>query len=226
MFDHRVAGDNVTVIKSPYYYDQKDVHLDKIVFKAMATRPPQCRARGGGHPGARQRLAGRAAGVQQNTSLRVLAREQLGWRGIIINIGNKNGVGNLPYTNVGTPLASSPKLRQAFEEAIDRNALNKVVFARPHAAGCTPMSPASTACTTPIKVPCTPYNPRDAKKLVAKSGFPNPTVHLLTGNTTDMSNWRSSSRPRRRRSASTSSSTHPTTRLSALGGRAGASTCT
>ena len=34
MFDHRVVGDSVTVIKSPYYYDQKDVHLDKIVFKA------------------------------------------------------------------------------------------------------------------------------------------------------------------------------------------------
>ena len=35
MFDHRVVGDNVTVIKSPYYYDQKDVYLDKIVYKPM-----------------------------------------------------------------------------------------------------------------------------------------------------------------------------------------------
>ena len=35
MFDHRVVGDNVTVIKSPYYYDQKDVFLDKIVYKPM-----------------------------------------------------------------------------------------------------------------------------------------------------------------------------------------------
>ena len=25
MFDHRVVGDHITVIKSPYYYDQKDV---------------------------------------------------------------------------------------------------------------------------------------------------------------------------------------------------------
>ena len=36
MFDHRVAGDNVTVIKSPYYYDQEHVYLDKIVYKPMA----------------------------------------------------------------------------------------------------------------------------------------------------------------------------------------------
>ncbi len=35
MFDHRVAGDNITVIKSPYYYDKYAVHLDKIVFKPV-----------------------------------------------------------------------------------------------------------------------------------------------------------------------------------------------
>ena len=39
MFDHRVAGDNVTVIKSPYYYDQGAVHLDKIVYKVMPSAP-------------------------------------------------------------------------------------------------------------------------------------------------------------------------------------------
>src|SRR4051794_31968781 len=36
MFDHRVAGDNVTVIKSPYYYNQGAVHLDKIVYKPIS----------------------------------------------------------------------------------------------------------------------------------------------------------------------------------------------
>ena len=47
MFDHRVVGDNVTVIKSPYYYDKYAVHLDKIVFKAETDaarrRPPRSR---------------------------------------------------------------------------------------------------------------------------------------------------------------------------------------
>src|SRR5581483_7682040 len=35
MFDSRVVGDSVTAIKSPWYWDRKDVYLDKIVFKAM-----------------------------------------------------------------------------------------------------------------------------------------------------------------------------------------------
>ena len=37
-------------------------------------------------------------------------------------------------------------------------------------------------------IPCTPYDPADARKLVAKSGISNPTVHLLTANTTDRLN--------------------------------------
>ena len=81
---------------------------------------------------------------------------------------------------MGTPLASSAKLRQAFEEAIDRNTLNKVVYGGLFQPSCTLIAPANTAWYDATKVPCTPYDPKDAKKLVAASGFPNPTVHLLT----------------------------------------------
>ncbi len=68
---------------------------------------------------------------RQDSSLRVIRAPQLGWRGVVINIGNKNGVSNLPYQNVGTPLAQSPKLRQAFEEAIDRNDAEQGRLQRP-----------------------------------------------------------------------------------------------
>ena len=33
IYDSRVAGDSITVTKSPFYYNKKNVHLDKIVFK-------------------------------------------------------------------------------------------------------------------------------------------------------------------------------------------------
>ena len=101
----------------------------------------------------------------------------------MINLGNRNGIGNLPYANTGTPLASSPALRKAFEEAIDRDAMNRVVFGGTTQIGCTPFSPSGPAFDASIE--CTPYDPADAKRLVARSGFPNPTVHLLLPNTTD-----------------------------------------
>ena len=186
MFDHRVVGDNVTVIKSPYYYDQGAVHLDKIVFKPMPDAAAAAAALKAGDiqvldEVSTDRAAGRPGRPEPAGAHGAAAR----LAGIVINIGNKNGVGNLPYANVGTPLASSAKLRQAFEEAIDRNALNKVVFGGLDQPSCTPIPPANTAWYDATKVPCTPYDPADAKKLVAASGFPNPTVHLLTPNATD-----------------------------------------
>jgi peptide/nickel transport system substrate-binding protein len=117
--------------------------------------------------------------VQHDPSIKVLEMPQLGYHGIAINIGNRNGVGNLPYTNVGTPLAESAKLRRAFEEALDRATFVKVVQGGVGEPGCTPIAPGSPVYDPSIK--CTPYNPNDARKLVAQSGFPNPTVHLLTG---------------------------------------------
>ena len=186
MFDHRVVGDDVTVIKSPYYYDQGAVHLDKIVFKPIPDAARGGRgAQGGRHPGARLGLADRAAERPgRRSSLRVIQHERLGWRGIVINIGNKNGAGNPPYANVGTPLASSPELRQAFEEAIDRNAMNRVVFGGTDATRLHAGSRRRARRSTP-SIHCTPYNPADARKLVAASGLSNPTVHLLVANTTD-----------------------------------------
>ena len=50
---------------------------------------------------------------------------------------------------------------------------------------CTVVPPANTLWFNLIKVPCTPYDPSDARKLVAASGIPNPTVHLMVRSTTD-----------------------------------------
>jgi peptide/nickel transport system substrate-binding protein len=178
MYDSQVPGVSVTVIKSPYYYDKYAVHLDKIVFKALPDPAAALAALQAGDIQVLDNVSPFAlASIQESSSLRVLHANGTGWRGIVINLGNKNGVGNLPYTNVGTPLAASAKLRQAFEEAIDRNALNKVVYAGTTQVGCTPMSPAGPDFDASIQ--CTPYNPNDARKLVAQSGIPNPTVHLI-----------------------------------------------
>ena len=43
IFDDRVAGDRITVVKSPDYYDKEKVHLDKIVFSVMTDPRPRRR---------------------------------------------------------------------------------------------------------------------------------------------------------------------------------------
>ena len=73
------------VIKSPYYYDQERRLPRQDRLQADARRGGGGGgARGGRHPGARQRLDDRARRPsRQNSSLRVLQAPQLGWQGVV-----------------------------------------------------------------------------------------------------------------------------------------------
>jgi peptide/nickel transport system substrate-binding protein len=177
MYQNRVAGDTITVVKSPYYYDKKDVHLDKIVFKVENDAAAAAAALKAGDLQALDGIdSTQLQGIQHTSSLRVIKETGLGYQGLTLNIGNKNGLLK-GYSNVGTPIAASAKLREAFEMAIDRKAMNKVVFGGTVLPGCTPISPSSSWYDPSVK--CTPYNPTQAKKLVQESGVSNPTVHLM-----------------------------------------------
>src|SRR5262249_12601260 len=120
MFKERVAGDHITLVKSPYYYDKNNVHLDSIVFRMMidpSARSQNLRAHS---IAVEDRIPSTEwQAIMNDSSLRVIKQTSLGYQGITINIGNKDGVGK-PYENVGTPLAKSADLRQAFELALDR----------------------------------------------------------------------------------------------------------
>jgi peptide/nickel transport system substrate-binding protein len=184
MYDNRVAGASITVIKSPYYYDQGAVHLDKIVFEVENDAAAAAAALKAGDLQVLDNVSTtQLPGIQQTSNLQVIPRESFGWNGVTFNVGNKNGVGSFPYGGVNMPFAVDARLRKAFAEAIDRATLAKVVFSGDVQPGCTPIPPASTVYDSSL--PCTPYDPRDARRLVAASGVANPTVHLLTPNTSD-----------------------------------------
>jgi peptide/nickel transport system substrate-binding protein len=183
MVDHWTPGDNLTLVKSPYYYKRTAIYLDKIVFKPI---PDPAAAFAALQAGDIQVWVGVPTSllpaVQHSSNLQLLQTPPLGWNGIVINIGNRAGVGNLPYQSTGTALATSTKLRQAFEEAINRTLLAKVVFGGYVVPQCTAIPPGNTAWYDATRIPCIPFDPRHARKLVAASGVTRPTVHLLTGN--------------------------------------------
>jgi peptide/nickel transport system substrate-binding protein len=176
MYDNRVAGDSITVSKSPFYYGKKNVHLDKIVFKVENDAAAAAAALKAGDLQALDGIAStELQGIQQTASLRIIKETGLGYQGITLNLGNKNGLLK-GYSSVGTPITND-KLREAFEMAIDRKAMNKVVFGGTVLPGCTPISPSSSWYDPSVK--CTAFNPTQAKKLVQQSGVSNPTVHLM-----------------------------------------------
>jgi peptide/nickel transport system substrate-binding protein len=176
-FDNRVAGDSITLVKSPFYYGKKNVHLDKIVFKVENDAAAAAAALKAGDLQALDGIdSTQLPGIRADKALRVIKQTSLGYQGVTLNLGNKNGLLK-GYSNVGTPIAANANLRKAFEMAIDRKTMNKVVFGGTVVPGCTPLSPSSVWYDPSVK--CTPYNPTQAKKLVAASGISNPTVRLM-----------------------------------------------
>jgi peptide/nickel transport system substrate-binding protein len=106
----------------------------------------------------------------------------IGYQGITVNIGNKNGL-NKGYENIGTTFAKSTDLRQAFELALDRKLINKVVFGGTQQPGCFPFPPASPyfASTQGIKCHLT-ADVAGAKAAFKSSGVTGPVdVHLTIG---------------------------------------------
>ncbi len=92
-YSNRVAGDSITVTKSPYYYDKKNVHLDKIVFKVENDAAAAAAALKAGDL---QALDGtdstQLAGIRADSKLRIIKQTGLGYQGLTVNIGNKNGL--------------------------------------------------------------------------------------------------------------------------------------
>ena len=175
MVDSWTPGVSTVLVKSPYYYKRGAVYLDKIVVKVLADLQADLAALQAGDI---QVVQDSSVPPPTSPNFTVIKGAQLGWGGLVVNIGNKNGTGN-PYSNVGSPLAQSPKLRQAFEEAIDRSTDVRVALNGIGETSCTLIPSDDTAWYPQTKVPCTPYDPKDAKRLAAASGYPLPiTVHL------------------------------------------------
>jgi peptide/nickel transport system substrate-binding protein len=154
MFKERAAGDHITLVKSPHYYAKNKVHLDQIVFRIMndpAARAANLRA----HDVDAALIAPtELQSIKQDASLRMIKSVSIGYQGLTINLGNKSGIGKA-YENVGTPLARSADLRQAFELAIDRNLMNRVVFGGVHKPSCSPFPEQSLYAAAMKGIPVT-----------------------------------------------------------------------
>src|SRR5439155_11617365 len=107
----------------------------------------------------------------------------IGYQGITVNIGNSKGLGKLPYTNTGTAIAKSADLRTAFELALDRKVINKVVFGGTVNPDCFPVAPGTPWYAAVKGIPCNmTANVKAAKAAFARSGVsPGVTVHLMLG---------------------------------------------
>ena len=172
-FDSRVSQDRIVLSRFDNYWNKDAYHFDKIIYLPI--------------PDASVRLANLRAGdldltegiaasdvktVEADSKLALAKVTGLGYQGITFNINNGKVPANDPFKDA--------RVREAFSQAIDRDALNQVVFEGLY----TPANQAfSTVSPYHVNLPVPPRDVDKAKALLKAAGITAPlNVNLLVPN--------------------------------------------
>ena len=169
-FVERVAQDRIVVERSPHYFDQAAAKFDRVTFKIIPDDNVRlANLRSGDIDITHQVTPTDAIALKKEGRFEVLSVTGLGFNSITVNLKNKNGKHPQPPGDLGTPLANDPRVREALELSIDREAIVQVVYDGQYTAGCTPLPPINPFFDPSRKCPA-----RDvarAKKLLADAGL-------------------------------------------------------
>jgi peptide/nickel transport system substrate-binding protein len=167
-FVERVPQDRIVVERSPHYVDPGAAKFDRIVFRIIPDDNVRlANLRSGDIDVMHQVAPTDASSLKKEGRFEVASVTGLGFSSITINLRNKTGKTN-PPGDVGTPLANDPRVREALELSIDREALNQVAYDGQNTVGCGPISPNSVLFDKTRK--CPTRDVARARKLLADAG--------------------------------------------------------
>jgi peptide/nickel transport system substrate-binding protein len=162
-FVERVQQDRIVFEKFQDYWNKDNVFIDRVVFLPITDSTVRlANLKSGGLDLIERVLATDIKDVQSDSRLVLTTAPELGYLGLTINTNNDKSKGAL--TNV--------KVRQALDLAIDREALNQVVFNGEFTPGNQWVSP-----THPYyqqSFPIRPRNVEKAKALLKEAGVTPP----------------------------------------------------
>src|SRR2546421_5819380 len=168
-FAERLAQARIVVEKSSHYFDPAQAKFDKVVFRIIPDDNVRlANLRSGDIDVLHMVRPSDATAIKREGRFELSNVTGLGYQGITINLHNKTGKQN-PPGDLGTPLANDPRVREALELSIDREALNQVVWDGLYTPGCTPIPPISVFFDKTRK--CPGRDVARAKKLLAEAGL-------------------------------------------------------
>jgi peptide/nickel transport system substrate-binding protein len=119
-FVERVQQDRIVLEKFSDYWNKDNVFIDKIVYLPIVDSTVRlANLKSGGLDLLERLLATDIKEVRADSRLKLSTAIELGYQGITLNVGHDKNKG---------PLSQSAKVRQALDLAIDREAINQVVF--------------------------------------------------------------------------------------------------
>jgi peptide/nickel transport system substrate-binding protein len=165
----RVPQDRIVLEKSKHYFDPGAAKFNRLIFRIIPDDNVRLANLRSGDIDVMHLVAPTdAVSLKKEGRFQVSSVAGLAYQSITINLHNKNGK-NKPSVDLGTPLANDPRVREALDLSIDREALNQVAWEGQYTPGCTPISPVSPFYDKGRK--CPTRDIAKAKKLLADAGF-------------------------------------------------------
>src|SRR6266581_6694535 len=176
-FVERVAQDRIVLERYPSYWNKADIYLDKIVYLPIVDATVRLANLKSGQLDFIERMApSDVAALKSDSRFKISKITEIGYQGITINVGKSE----LAQKN---PLGKDPRVREAFELALDRDGIVQVAMDGEAAVGNQWVAP-----TNPFYAKNVPIPKRDvakAKQLLQAAGVPNASFTLMTPTTAD-----------------------------------------
>jgi peptide/nickel transport system substrate-binding protein len=171
-FLERRAGDVIVLERAADYYDAGQVNLDKVTFSMIEQGPVRAGNLRSGEVDVAERLDTTSLQeIEADADLNLMQATSIGYQGLTINIGNVNGIAK-PFGERDVPIAQDPRIREAFEMSLDREAINQVVYNGRYQPDCSPLSPESPF--QPADLECTEHDVEGARALLEQAGVQTP----------------------------------------------------
>ncbi|MFY0408976.1 ABC transporter substrate-binding protein [Solicola sp. PLA-1-18] len=184
-FRERVPQTSISVEHDPRYYAADEVHLDTITYRIMTDANIRAANLRSGDVQVIDSVSPQDVdALDREDGIGLLQIASFGYQGVTFNLGNVDGTGQ-PPGEIDTPLAKDPRVRQAFEHAIDRQALVNSVFNNWFEPACSPIPPTSEFATEASDA-CPEYDPALSRRLLEQAGVETPLrLTMQVSNTPD-----------------------------------------
>ncbi|MBP2549115.1 peptide/nickel transport system substrate-binding protein [Neorhizobium galegae] len=172
-FVERVQQDRIVLQKFADYWNKDNVFIDKVTYLPIPDSTVRLANLQSGDLDFIERLAPTdAAAVKSDSKLTYADVVNIGYMALYANIGNGPRADN--------PFGKDKRLRQAFSLAIDRDALNQIVYEGTAVGGNQPFPPNSPWFNKALPVPARDVD--KAKALVKAAGFDRVPVEMQIPN--------------------------------------------
>src|SRR5512143_2728504 len=176
-FVERIAQDRIVLERYPGYWNKGEIHVDKVVFLPIVDSTVRLANLKSGQLDFIERLAASdVPAVKADARFKLSKITEIGYEGITINTGKSD----LAQKN---PLGRDPRVREAFELALDREGIVQVVMEGEAAVGNQWVAPSNPFYAKNVPIP--KRDVAKAKRLLQEAGVPNPSVTLMVPTTSD-----------------------------------------